>query len=158
MTPEYRLRETQILHRNAVDYWFRVDFHAGEGVSEMYLEDGVFHGGGKPLQGRAAIERFYSWRRDRGARTSRHLICNFRADFEDEHHATTYCVMMLLAADGSPVHESRPPIITTDLIDRCVKCEDGEWRYAERNFVPLFMGGEPPTIPPESIAEDGGAA
>ena len=41
----------------------------------------------------------------------------------------------------------------TDLIDRCVKCDDGKWRYVERNFVPLFMGGAAPTVPPESIAE-----
>jgi hypothetical protein len=62
-------------------------------------------------------------------------------------------VMMLLAADGVPIHESRPPIITTDLIDRCVKCDDGKWRYAERTFVALFMGGEAPTVPPDHVAE-----
>ncbi len=46
------------------------------------------------------------------------------------------------------------PIIITDLIDRCVKCDDGKWRYIERTFVPLFMGGVAPTVPPESIAEN----
>jgi hypothetical protein len=35
-----------------------------------------------------------------------------------------------------------------------VKCEDGKWRYIERTFVPLFMGGAAPTVPPESIAEN----
>lgn len=42
----------------------------------------------------------------------------------------------------------------TDLIDSCVKCNDGEWRYMERTFVALFMGGDAPTVPPESIAEN----
>lgn len=120
----------------------------------MYVENGIFNGGGKPLVGRAAIEQFYTWRQDRGARTSRHVITNFRAEFEDETHATTTCLMMLYAADGEPVHPTAPPIITTDLIDRCVKCDDGIWRYIERTFVALFMGGDAPTVPPESIADN----
>jgi SnoaL-like domain len=143
MTPEQRATATQLLYMNMIDYWYEVDMKGGAGVSEMYVEDGIFHGGpGKPLVGRAAIEQFYTWRQDRGARTSRHVITNFRAEFMDEAHATTYCVMMLHAADGKPVLPSAPPIIITDLIDRL-----------ERTFVPLFMGGAAPTVPPESIAE-----
>ena len=117
------------------------------------MEDGVFHAGpGQPLIGRAAIEGFYSWRTDRGARASRHLITNFRAEFEDSTHATTWCVMMVLAADGKPVLPSRPPIFVGDQIDKCLKCSDGKWRYIERSFTALFMGGEAPTVPPEEIA------
>jgi hypothetical protein len=154
MTPERRAIETQVLYMNMVDYWYEVDINGGAGVSQMYVEDGIFHAGpGKPLVGRAAIEQFYTWRQDRGARTSRHVITNFRAEFTDDSHATTYCVMMLLAADGKPVLPSAPPIVTADLIDRCVKCEDGRWRYIERNFTPLFMGGVAPTVAPDSIAD-----
>ena len=139
---------------NMVDYWYEVDLKGGAGVSRMYVEDGVFNGGGKPLIGRAAIEQFYTWRQGRGERTSRHVITNFRAEFADPTHATTYCVMLLHAADGAPILPSAPPIMITDLIDRCVKCDDGEWRYVERTFVPLFMGGAAPTVPPETIAEN----
>ncbi|HEY4214439.1 MAG TPA: nuclear transport factor 2 family protein [Steroidobacteraceae bacterium] len=153
MTPEQRAAASQVLYMNMIDYWYEVDLNGGAGVSEMYVEDGIFHGGGKPLVGRAAIEQFYTWRTNRGARISRHVITNFRAEFTDETHAMTYCVMMLYAADGTPVLPSAPPIIITDLIDRCVKCDDGKWRYIERTFVPLFMGGAPTTVPPESIAE-----
>ena len=154
MTPEQRAAATQVLYMNMIDYWYEVDMKGGAGVSQMYVEDGIFNGGGKPLVGRAAIEQFYTWRQDRGARTSRHVITNFRAEFADETHATTYCVMMLYAADGVPILPAAPPIITTDLIDRCVKCDDGKWRYIERTFVALFMGGAAPTVPPESIAEN----
>lgn len=154
MTPERRAIESQVLYMNLIDYWYEVDLNGGAGVSRMYVEDGVFHAGpGKPLVGRAAIEQFYSWRQDRGARTSRHVITNFRAEFQDETHATTYCVMMLLAADGKPILPSAPPIMTTDLLDRCVKCDDGVWRVVERNFTPLFMGGVAPTVAPASIAD-----
>jgi len=154
LTPERRALETQVLYMNMIDYWYEVDLKGGAGVSKMYVEDGIFHGGpGKPLVGRAAIEQFYTWRKDRGARTSRHVITNFRADFTDETHATTYSVMLLYAADGVPVLPSAPPIMITDLIDRCVKGDDGKWRYIERSFVPLFMGGAAPTVPPQSIAD-----
>jgi hypothetical protein len=153
VTPERRAIETQVLYMNMIDYWYEVDLKGGAGVSEMYVEDGIFNGGGKPLVGRAAIEQFYTWRTNRGARTSRHVITNFRADFQDETHAITYSVMLLFAADGAPILPTAPPIMITDLIDRCVKCDDGKWRYVERTFVPLFMGGAPPTVPPETIAE-----
>lgn len=157
MTPEQRAIETQILEMNLIDYWHEVDLHGGAGVSRMFLEDGIFHAGpGEPLVGREAIERFYAWRIDRGARTSRHVVTNFRADFEDERHAVTYCVMLLYAADGAPILPSAPPIFLGDSIDRCVKGEDGVWLYAERNFTPLFMGGAKPTVPPESIARTQG--
>lgn len=154
MTPEQRALETLVLQQNAVDYWHVVDTTGGAGVSEMFIEDGVFNAGpDRRLAGRAAIEAFYSWRQDRGARTSRHLIVNFRADFEDDTHATTNCVMLLLADDGEPILESKPPIFVGDQIDRCVKGADGVWRYAERDFRALFMGGTPPTVPPAEIAE-----
>lgn len=155
MTDEQRVLETLVLQQNAIDYWHKVDMTGGSGVSEMFMEDGVFHAGpGEPLVGRAAIERFYGWRQDRGARTSRHLITNFRAEFEDDAHAVTYCVMLLLAADGAPVHLSQPPIFIGDQIDHCVKCGDGRWRYAKRDFTALFMGGEAPTVPPESVGQE----
>lgn len=154
MTPERRAIETSVLYMNMADYWYEVDLKGGAGVSQMYTEDGIFHGGGKPLVGRAAIEQFYTWRTNRGARTSRHVITNFRAEFADETHATTYSIMLLYAADGAPILPTAPPIMITDLIDRCVKGADGKWLYAERTFVPLFMGGAPPTVPPESIAEN----
>jgi hypothetical protein len=152
VTPEQRALETQVLHMNMVDYWHEVDLKGGAGVSQMFVEDGVFYAGpGEPLVGRAAIEKFYSWRQDRGVRTSRHVITNFRAEFSDATHATTYCVMMLYAADGEPVLPSVPAIAICDLIDQCVKGADGRWLYVERKFIPLFMGGAAPTVPPDSI-------
>jgi hypothetical protein len=60
MTPEQRAAATQVLYMNMIDYWYEVDMKGGAGVSEMYVEDGIFNGGGKPLVGRAAIEQFYT--------------------------------------------------------------------------------------------------
>ena len=88
MTPAERLHAIALLRQNAIDYWYRVDHEGGAGVSEMFVEDGVFHAGpGEPLVGRAAIEAFYAWRRERGERTSRHIITNFHAAFDGERFA-----------------------------------------------------------------------
>ena len=154
MTPQQRSAETQLLLMHMNDYWYEVDMKGGAGVSARFVEDGIFEGGGQPLVGRAAIEAFYGWRQARGTRTSRHVITNFRAEFSDARHATTSCVMMLYAADGAPVLPSTPPIMITDLIDQCVKCDDGEWRYLRRTFVPLFQGEIAATIPPPHLAEN----
>jgi hypothetical protein len=151
VTPEERARETQILLMHMNDYWYEVDMNGGLGVSARYTENGIFEGGGDPLVGREAIEAFYAWRVGRGVRTSRHVITNFRAEFHDDRTATTYCVMMLYAADGPPILPSTPPIIITDLIDQCVKEDDGEWRYKKRSFVALFQGGAPATVPPAHL-------
>jgi hypothetical protein len=42
VTPERRASETQVLYMNMIDYWYEVDLKGGAGVSEMYVEDGIF--------------------------------------------------------------------------------------------------------------------
>ena len=152
MTPAERAAEIAILHQNAVDYWYRVDCEGGEGVSEMFREDGIFHAGpGEPLVGRAAIEAFYAWRRGRGERISRHVIANFHAAFDGPDKARTHCVMMLYASDGTPPHNRTDPALVADMIDDCVKGADGVWRYARRNFTALWMSGAELTSAPDSL-------
>jgi uncharacterized protein (TIGR02246 family) len=152
MTPAERLHEIAILRQNAIDYWYRVDHEGGAGVSEMFVEHGVFHAGpGDPLVGREAIEAFYAWRKDRGARTSRHIVTNFHARFDGDRAARTCCVMLLHAADGMPPHQGTGAAMIADMIDDCVKGDDGLWRYARRDFTPLYMGGTELTVAPEAL-------
>lgn len=154
MTPQDKALETVILQQLAVEYWYLVDHKSGDGASDMFTPDGIFHvGPGDPLVGRKAINEFYRWRENRGERTSRHLLNNFRAEFADANNATTICVMQLLADDGAPVHPSAPPIFIGDQIDNWRKGDDGVWRLTKRDFSALFMGGVAPTTPPASIAE-----
>jgi hypothetical protein len=113
----------------------------------------VFHAGpGTPLVGRAAIEAFYAWRRERGERTSRHIITNFNATFDADRGARTTCVMLLYATDGKPPHQGTGAAMIADMIDDCVKGDDGIWRYARRDFAPLYMGGGELTVAPEPLS------
>ena len=157
MTPAERLHAIATLRQNAIDYWYRVDHEGGVGVSEMFVEDGVFHAGpGDPLVGREAIERFYAWRRERGERTSRHIIANFHAQFDGDRAARTCCVMLLYGTDGKPPHEGTGAAMVADLIDDCVKGDDGVWRYARRDFVPLYMSGAELTVAPAALRSPDG--
>lgn len=152
MTPAERIHEIAVLRQNAIDYWYRVDHEGGAGVSEMFLEDGIFHAGpGDPLVGREAIEAFYAWRKHRGERTSRHIITNFHVAFDGERRARTTCTMVLYGTDGAPPHEGTGAGMIADMVDECVKGVDGVWRYARRNFAPLYIGEAELTVAPEAL-------
>ena len=154
MTQAERLHEIAMLRQNAIDYWYRVDHEGGAGVSEMFVEHGVFHAGpGAPLVGRAAIEAFYAWRRERGERTSRHIVTNFHAAFDGERKARTTCIMILYGTDGTPPHQGTGAAMIADMIDDCVKSDDGRWRYAKRDFAPLYLGGAELTVAPDALKQ-----
>jgi hypothetical protein len=139
MTPEQTRIESQILNDLIVDYWYEVDNHGGHGTSVCFTEDGIFHAGKTPIQGHHAIEEFLLRRVSRGPRTSRHIASNFRARFDGEAAATTYCVLVIYAADGTPPLPLPTPLGVFDLVDRWVK-SDGKWLVADRKFVTVFTG------------------
>jgi len=138
MTPEQKRIESQTLYANLADYWYEVDNHGGHGTSICFTEDGIFHAGKTPIVGRAAIEDYLLKRVSRGPRTSRHIITNFRATFDGDAGATTHCVLILHAADGTPPLPLTAPVGIFDLVDRWVKDADGNWLVADRRFNPVF--------------------
>lgn len=144
MAPEDHMLLTHLLFSNAVDYWHDVDHNDGMNARDFYVEDATFFN----LRGREAIHQFYLWRKERGARTVRHLMSNFRARLEGDGSAHTECVMLLYAADGEPVLPAAPPIQIADQIDELVLCDDGRWRFRARRFVNIFKGDIPTTVPP----------
>ncbi|MEO6151890.1 MAG: nuclear transport factor 2 family protein [Croceibacterium sp.] len=152
MNAAERIAEIAVLRQNAIDYWHCVDHCGGEGVAAMFTPDGKFHAGpGEPLVGHDAIEGFYGWRRERGERTSRHVITNFHADFTGDGTARTTCVMLLYASDGAPPFAGTGPAMITDLIDDCVKSPAGKWLYAQRDFRVLWQSGAAVTVAPDRL-------
>ena len=145
MSPGEKALLTQVLLGTAIDYWYEVDHHDGLDARDFYFDHSTFGS----FVGRDAIHRFYVWRKERGVRISRHLILNFRAEFESARKARTNHVMLLFAADGEPVLPSAPPIAISELIDEVELCDDGRWRYRSRKFVTLFKGDTPATVPPK---------
>ncbi|HWM83918.1 MAG TPA: nuclear transport factor 2 family protein [Pseudolabrys sp.] len=130
-----------------VDYWHDVDHNWGRSASDLYIADGLFAIGDKTMNGREAIAGFYSWREGRGDRTARHVVSNFRLNARDGNRAQLQCIMLLYAADGRPVLESQPAIMIADVVSDCAYGADGRWRFVSHRLIPVFMGGEAPTIP-----------
>lgn len=142
MTIHHQLEQLEIA------YWYDVDTNWGAKAHELYVEDGVFDMGmgSQPHRGRAAVQQFYAWRKSRGARAARHLVSNFQVRITSPREATSLCIMSLYAADGQPILPSKPPILIADVVSECVRGDDGAWRFRSRALIPIFTGGEAPTI------------
>lgn len=149
----------QALTAFETDYWHDVDFNHGRGGDAFYVADGLFAIGDTRMEGRDAIRGFYAWREKRGARTARHVVTNFRLESASDEAgrdevagddaATLRCILLLYAADGLPVLPSLPAILIADVVSVCVR-RGGRWLYRSHVLTPVFMGGTPPTIPPET--------
>ena len=127
------------------DFWYDVDARGGNDAASFYTEDGVFEASERTYSGREMIEKFYRFRRDRGARVAMHVVTNFRAQLIGPGEAVSTWYMTLYAADGAPVLPTTPPIQIALATDHSVKCDDGRWRYRHRKFETLFKGGVPTT-------------
>jgi hypothetical protein len=137
----------------AIDYWHDVDLNWGATAHIFFTEDGIFDAADQVFAGRKAIQEFYSWRKDRGSRSARHLISNMKVELKDDSHATAIWIMSLYAADGTGVLPSNPPIMIADVIDECEKYRDGVWHYRKRTLRPVFTGGAAPTVPKKGELE-----
>jgi hypothetical protein len=148
MDPDQELLIWHQLAKLETQYWYEVDTNWGLKAHEFYVKDGVFDMGfgSKPHLGSAAVGLFYVWRKARGARTARHVITNFQVRVKNEREATSLCIMSLYAADGKGILPSNPPIMIADVVNECVRETDGVWRLRSRTLIPVFTGGEAPTI------------
>ena len=61
--------------------------------------------------------------------------------------------MLLYGTDGKPPHQGTGAAMVTDMIDDCVKGDDGVWRYAKRDFVPLYTAGTELTVAPDTLTD-----
>jgi hypothetical protein len=141
------------LYRLQAAYWYDVDHNAGDGAANYFIEDGAFTIGDQVMKGRGEIVAFYRWRRGLGARLARHVISNADVSNVTARSATFRCIMQLFAANGSPVLESHPAILITDIVDECV-IENGVWYFKSHRLIPLFASDTPATIPSRKEIED----
>ncbi len=130
-----------------IDYWHEVDFNWGREAHTYYLDNGIFVIGEHRMEGREAVLRFYRWRKDRGERTARHVVTNFRLVGLTETSAALRCLLLLYAADGKPVLPSLPAILIADVTSEFALDADGRFRYRSHVLAPVFMGAERPTVP-----------
>jgi hypothetical protein len=147
MDSKERLLTYLELHSQLMDYWHDVDTNWGRNAGPYYTEDALFEGPEASYRGRAKIMQFYKWREDRGGRVAVHAVNNFRVEFHSDTQATSTWYLLLYAGDGARVLPTHPPITISLVTDKCVRGEDGKWRYSGRKFETWFQGVAPPTNP-----------
>lgn len=143
-----RLEDTVALEQLASEYWYLVDARGGDGIGDLWIEDGIFILDGRKVEGRTAIVGFYSLRKSRGPRGSLHIVTNFLPRFSGPDQAEVTTSMIAYAADGVPPFHGTLPLAVATTTDVCRKEADGHWRYASRNLVLLFKSGQEATLPP----------
>lgn len=143
MNRRERAIATAELEMGLADFWHDVDTNWGKNAGLYYAPEGVYKSGKLHLEGREAIQDFYSWREARGERVAVHGFSNFRAEFDGEGTATAHWYMLLWAADGVAPLESTAPtrISRATEIFRWDETE-GRWMCTRRELVNLFKGGQ----------------
>jgi len=88
--------------------WWLVDAEHGQGVEQLFTEDGQLQFGAALNRGREEIRAVYALRRARGERTARHLVANIRWSTNGGDVVAEYS-LILFAADGrAPVAGAGP--------------------------------------------------
>jgi hypothetical protein len=128
-----------------IDFWHEVDINGGGRAAGYYTDDAVFESSVREYRGRAAIEAFYSRRRERGARISLHVVNNFRIEQDSDTRVRCQYILSLFAADGVPVLPSKPAIMLALVEEVVLKQADGSWRYESRRVRPQFRDDTPTT-------------
>ena len=127
------------------NYWYDVDFNGGGKAHEFYVADGLFAVGDNEFRGHAKIRAFYTWRRQRGHSTTRHLVSNLRVEASDARKGSLIGVLSLYRAEGRPPFQGeRPPMLIADLQADCVLGDDQIWRFQTHALKPIFVGSDRP--------------
>ena len=108
------------------------------------MGDALYAIGNNRFEGRDKIAAFYA-RRSYGTVMTRHVVSNLRVDAEDRATARLAGLMSLYRADGkSPFQGARPPAMIADFEARCVRGDDGMWRFQAHVLRPFIIGSDLP--------------
>jgi uncharacterized protein (TIGR02246 family) len=139
-----------------VEFWYRVDHVSGDGVADLFTEDGVYSVANGQNAGRDAIAESYRQRAARGPRLSRHVQTNLRVTFDSPTEARGLSILTLWADDGEAPLDLRMPISVTDVEDQYVEEADGAWRIRHRHLRQVFVGDRPGVLPMGPAAQTQG--
>jgi hypothetical protein len=142
MNRRERAIATAELEMGLADFWHDVDTNWGRNAGDYYAPEAVYASGRLLLEGRDAIQNFYSWREGRGARVAVHGYSNFRAEFDGQGGARANWYMLLWAADGAaPLTSEVPTRISRATETFRYDDQEGRWLCTRRELVNLFRGG-----------------
>jgi uncharacterized protein (TIGR02246 family) len=120
------------------DWGFELDIHNGANIADLVTEDCTYMGRGVPLQGRAAVAKFYKDRLEQLAATPagvpihRHTLSNLRVQFRNpDDVAITFSLVYYTTAGMASGTNHADPAAVADVRMDCRRDKDGEWRIAK---------------------------
>jgi hypothetical protein len=132
-----------MLHQLCAEYWLRLDRVLERPVAELYAEDGEMKIGTLEKRGRAALAEYFASRiaseEDLG-RLTRHVMSSFFVEADGPDAATVRSTVLVFSGEGTLPLPSAPPSSIGDFTDQCVRCADGQWRFARRYARVAFVG------------------
>jgi hypothetical protein len=115
---------------------WRLDHNAADTSWELYTEDAVTVGPLGPMNGREAIKAWGAKRAQQTDIVGRHFIGGIRLAWEGE--VLTGTVAYLTFRDAA--EDVLKPASVGEFREQ-YRQVDGEWRFARREIVPIFGGG-----------------
>jgi hypothetical protein len=133
------------------EYWSSVDRIADvtRSSASFYTDAGEMHLGSLQVQGREALEAFFTKRSETeiaNNRTTRHLAANFRIHDADETHATVVTLVLVYSGIGEIPLPSQPPSAVGDFTFICERDPHAGWRFAKVIGTSVFIGAGAPNF------------
>lgn len=119
------------------------DHRRGEDAVALFAEDGCWIRRGRAVRGKVDLLAMY---RRGGTQVNRHMATATLVTVLDDDHAESVTYYMALHHDpGTPDAKLplpfEPPTTMGEWHDKFVRTREG-WRFAERNTVRVFAGGD----------------
>lgn len=133
----------QLVH----DWAYELDLHNGLQIEPLVTEDCVYHVGGEPRHGRAAVKQFYIDRTARlqateaGAPVMRHPITTLRVVLTGTDSADVTFNIVFFSGFGEPPITMTGPVAVADVTMSVQRDCDGEWRISHFDSWQPFRAG-----------------
>lgn len=132
-----RLEARLALEDLNADFVHFLDHGDVEALIGLFCDDAIYTHGQRRSQGRAEIAELFRRRAASGTRTSRHIYSGLRLSIDDADNARGTSVCLTFAADGAPPLPATP-LLVADFIDVYRRCDDGRWRFRNRDIRRIF--------------------
>lgn len=120
------------------DFVYFLDFGYVDELIDLFCDDAIYTHGKRHSRGRAEIADLFQKRAASGSRTSRHIYSGLRFSIDNPVQARGTSVCLTFAGDGSPPLPANP-LLVADFIDVYQHCDDGRWRFRQRDIQRIFV-------------------
>lgn len=136
---EVSLQDRISIEAILTEFGWLVDHGKADQVADLFTEKGVIKTPMFTLNGKEEIARQFGERAKDTSRLSRHIWTNLRLKKIDDNQIRAQMAVQTYVANGEPPMKP-DSLVVGDSLDLLELCDDGVWRFQERQLVIVFMG------------------